>query len=34
MTPERPDRLTCVLLVTAALLLSFVRCSGALYKAP
>jgi hypothetical protein len=34
MTPEKPDSLTCVLVVTAALLLGFVRCSGSLNKVP
>jgi hypothetical protein len=32
--PEKPDPLTCVLVVTAALLLGFVRCSGNLTKVP
>ena len=34
MLPEQPDPLTCVLVVTAALLLGFVRCSGNLHKVP
>lgn len=34
MLPEKPDPLTCVLVVTAALLLGFVRCSGNLNNVP
>ena len=34
MLPDKPDPLTCVLVVTAALLLGFVRCSGNLNRAP
>jgi hypothetical protein len=34
MLAEKPDPLTCVLVVTAALLLGFVRCSGNLTKVP
>jgi hypothetical protein len=28
MTPQKTDALTCVLVVTATLLLAFARCSG------
>ena len=34
MIPQKSDALTCVLVVTAALLLGFVRCSGRLSEAP
>jgi hypothetical protein len=34
MIPQKTDALTCVLVVTAALLLGFVRCNGCLSKAP
>lgn len=32
MIPEKNDVVTCVLVVTAALLLGFLRCSGGLTK--
>jgi hypothetical protein len=32
MLPEKNDVVTCVLVVTAALLLSFIRCSTGLPK--
>jgi hypothetical protein len=32
MIPEKSDVVTCVLVVTAALLLGFIRCSGRLTK--
>jgi len=32
MIPEKNDIVTCVLVVTAALLLSFIRCSTSLTK--
>lgn len=32
MIPEKNDVVTCVLVVTAALLLGFIRCSGCLAK--
>lgn len=34
MVPEKPDPLTCILVVTAALLLGFVRCTGSLRQVP
>jgi hypothetical protein len=34
MIPQKTDALTCVLVVTAALLLGFVRCNGRLSEAP
>jgi hypothetical protein len=34
MISQKTDALTCVLVVTAALLLGFVRCNGCLSKAP
>lgn len=32
MIPEKNDAATCVLVVTVALLLGFIRCSGCLTK--
>ncbi len=32
MIPEKHDVMTCVLVVTATLLLGFIRCSGCLTK--
>lgn len=34
MIPEKTDVVTCVLIVTATLLLSFVRCGSWFTKAP
>ena len=34
MIPQKTDALTCVLVVTAALLVGFARCSGCISKAP
>lgn len=34
MIPEKPDPLTCVLVVSAVLLLGFVRCLGNLHNVP
>lgn len=34
MIPQKNDTLTCVLVVTAALLWGFARCTGCISKAP